>query len=104
MTKDEPAKEIASQLFNTHSLKKIKDIVRELQTLVNLTSVKVYYCGNLDDKSKETINKWVSEKVHGDSAIEYIEDKNLLAGFKIVYRDYIYDSSVLNSFKNEIWK
>jgi F0F1-type ATP synthase delta subunit len=104
MPKDESAKEIASQLFNTHSVKKIKDIVRELQTLINLTTVKVYYCGDLDTKSKEIIDNWVSKKVHGDNTIEYIEDKNLIAGFKIVYRDYIYDSSVLNSFKNEIWK
>ncbi|NMB69879.1 F0F1 ATP synthase subunit delta [candidate division WWE3 bacterium] len=104
MPKDEPAKEIASQLFSTHSLKQIKDIVRELQTLINLTTVKVYYSGVLDDKSKEIINGWISDKVHGDYTVEYVQDKTLIAGFKIVYRDYIYDSSVLNSFKNEIWK
>ena len=104
MTKDLTAAEIASNLFNTHSLKKIKDIAHALEKLINLTNAKVYYCGELDTKSKEQINKWLSEKVKGEYNIEYVLDNSLIAGFKIVYKDYIYDSSVLSSFKNETWK
>jgi len=104
MSKSESAKEIAEQIFTAHSVKQVKDIVRELERLVNLTGVKVYFFGHLDHSAKEKIDKWISDKIKGEYTIEYVEDPSLIAGFKIVYKDYVYDSSVLNSFKNEIWK
>jgi F0F1-type ATP synthase delta subunit len=104
MLKGDSVKEIAEQIFSSHSVKQVKEIVRELERLVNLTGVKVYYSGHLDQASKEKIDVWIADKIKGEYTIEYIEDTSLIAGFKIVYKDYVYDTSVLNSFKNEIWK
>jgi len=104
MLKGNSTKDIAEQIFSSHSIKQVKEIVRELERLVNLTGVKVYFTGHLDHTSKEKIEKWLEDKIKGEYSIEYLEDPSLIAGFKIVYKDYVYDSSVLNSFKNEIWK
>ena len=103
-SKDETANEIALQIFNSHSIKKVKDIARELEKLVNLTAVRVYHAGELAEKDKAKIAEWLGDKVQGEYSIDYIEDPSLIAGFKIIYRDYVYDATVLNSFNQEVWK
>lgn len=104
MPKEESAKEIVLKLQKKYGIKKLKEIVTELTKIINHTTAKVYHCGEFSSSDKEQIHKWLKNKIADDFDVEYIIDDSLIAGFKIVYKDFIYDASILNAFNNQIWK
>jgi len=46
------------------------------------------------------MNKWIFTGISGSGRIEFLEDKSLIAGIKLIDNDNIYDFNLKNTFEN----
>jgi len=103
MPKKADIKTISTQLIKDYGEVTCKSIIKELQKLLDLCLVKVYYSGELDESKKVIIDNWVKNKVTGYYETEYIKDESLISGLKIVYKDFDYEDTLLSDFRKMLW-
>lgn len=103
MSKAVDVKKIAEQLINNYGEIECRKIIKELQKILDLCIVKVYFSGSFDEQKKEIVSNWIKNKVKGHYEIEYIQDENLISGLKIVYKDFDYEDSLVSDLRKLVW-
>ena len=93
------ATEISKDLIKKYPRKVCFEILKELKHQLDSADAKVYYCGQLTADKKRIIHEWLTKKTSGNFEAEYIEDPSLIGGIKIVYKDFIFDSSILGELR-----
>ena len=81
----------------------ILSIISEYETQYNIANkrlpISVYSAIDLDDNSKDSIIKKVSENTQMTILPEYFVDEKLKGGIVIRIRDWVYDASIKNQLK-----
>jgi len=103
MSKSIDAKKIAGDLVKEYGEVACKEIIKQLEKILETCLVNVYYSGELDEAKKEKISKWVEKKVKGYYEMKYIKDEKLISGLKIVYQDFDYEDSVKSKLLKLLW-
>jgi F0F1-type ATP synthase delta subunit len=88
------SQKIADRLLSTQDPDLLARVNEKLAKQVRNQTAIIYYAGQMEEKIKHSLEKGLKKKFPDVLAIEFRLSPELIAGFKLAYKDYVYEDTV----------